>query len=111
MRFTSRKILPFWLAWLAVTAGPALAQTEVVLFGLTNSWRYNQTTNYDWTAPGFNDAALPSGRGVLGLETNSAFVQARTNTVLALGRTTYYFRTHFTSPAGRSWATSMACSS
>ena len=73
--------------------------TEVILFSLTNSWRYNQTTSYDgtnWTAPGFNDSLLPSGRGVLGLEdASNPFVIARTNTVLTLGRTTYYFRTHF----------------
>src|ERR1043166_8016600 len=57
-------------AWLVVFGfvAPAVAQTEVILFGLTNSWRYNQTVSYDgtnWTAPSFNDSALPSGRGVL----------------------------------------------
>jgi hypothetical protein len=33
---------------------------------------------------------------VLAYETNSAFVTSRTNTVLTIGRTTYYFRTRFT---------------
>ena len=73
---------------------------ETILFGFTNSWRYNQTTSYDgvnWTARGFDDSALAIGRGVLGLEdTGNPFVIPLTNTVLALGRTTYYFRTHFT---------------
>ncbi len=92
----------FTLAWLAlfgIAVIPVFAQTETVLIGLTNSWRYNQTVSYDgtnWTAPVFNDSALPNGRGVLALEdTMNPFVIARTNTVLTLGRITYYFRTHF----------------
>ena len=77
------------------------AQTvEKILFGITNNWRYNQTTSYNgvnWTVPAFNDASLPTGRGVLALEdVNNSFVTSRTNTVLTLGRLTYYFRTHFT---------------
>ncbi len=70
---------------------------ETILFTLTNTWRYNQTVSYDgtnWTTPSFNDSALPAGRGVLAIEDN-AFVTARTNTVLTLGRLTYYFRTTF----------------
>jgi len=42
-----------------------------VLFGLTNSWKYNQTASYDgsnWTARAFDDSLLPSGRGVLAWE-------------------------------------------
>jgi glucose/arabinose dehydrogenase/mono/diheme cytochrome c family protein len=84
----------------------ARGQSEVILLRLTNSWQYNQTTSYDgtnWTAPGFDDSALPSGRGVLAYETNSTFVTSRTNAVLTIGRTTYYFRTRFTfsnNPAG-----------
>src|SRR5829696_6686387 len=73
------------------------AQNQVVLFGLTNTWRYNETTSYDgtnWTAPSFDDSTSPSGRGVFAQETNT-FVASRTNTVLTLGRTTYYFRTSF----------------
>jgi len=76
----------------------ARAQSSQALFSLTNSWRYNETSSYDgvnWTATSFNDSALPVGRGVLAYETNSAFVHARTNTVLTLGRMTYYFRTTF----------------
>src|SRR5687768_10463091 len=76
------------------------AQTiDYVLFGFTNSWRYNQTTSYDgsnWTARAFDDSLLPSGRGVLAWESNNVFVTSRTNTVLTIGRLTYYFRTHFT---------------
>ena len=80
-------------------AGYLHAQAPINLLGFTNSWRYNQTTSYDgvnWTAPGFDDSALPSGRGVFGNESGNTFVTSRTNTVLALGRVTYYFRTRFT---------------
>ena len=88
--------------------GHAIAQpVEQVIFSLTNTWRYNQTTSYDgvnWTAPDFDDAALPAGRGVLAVEdTGNPFVIARTNTILTLGRLTYYFRTRFNftnSPGG-----------
>jgi glucose/arabinose dehydrogenase/mono/diheme cytochrome c family protein len=83
----------------------AVAQTTgVILLPLTNSWRYNQTVSYDgtnWTAPGFDDSALPSGRGVLALEAAAnGFVTARTNTILTLGRLTYYFRTTFVHTGG-----------
>ena len=97
----SRRFIAATLAILALTIvlPAARAQSNVVLFGFTNSWRYNQTTSYDgvgWTAPDFNDSALPSGRGVLAVEdANNAFVIGRTNTALTLGRTTYYFRTTF----------------
>ena len=77
--------------------------TEVILFGLTNSWRYNQTASYDgvnWTATNFNDSALPAGRGVLALESGNTFVTDRTNTVLTLGRLTYYFRATFVLTGG-----------
>lgn len=108
------KFLRQWVGLLGVLVAQAIlvpqwaeAQTlGVNLFGLTNAWRYNQTTSYDgsnWTARTFDDSLLPSGRGVLAQETANAFVTDKTNTVLTLGRITYYFRTHFTfnySPAG-----------
>ena len=107
MRSALRTLVAASLVCIGVTAAPALAQSDVVLFGLTNSWRYNQITSYDgvnWTAPGFNDAGLPMGRSVLGREdANNSFVTAQTNTALTLGRNTYYFRKHFTfahSPRG-----------
>jgi len=85
---------------LAGAANSRAQSDEIILVGLTNSWRYNQTVSYDgmnWTAPGFNDSALPSGRGVFAVEdASNPFVIARTNTALTLGRITYYFRTHFT---------------
>ena len=83
-----------------LAAACAQAQpTHRLIFNFTNSWRFNQTTSYDgtnWTAPAFDDSALPSGRGVLAQEdSGNSFVTARTNTILTLGRRTYYFRTTF----------------
>jgi uncharacterized repeat protein (TIGR01451 family) len=66
------------------------------LFAITNTWRYQQTTNFDgvnWFAPGFADSSWPGGRALLYVENNSA-VTLR-NTLLTIGRTTYYFRTRF----------------
>ncbi|HWN97325.1 MAG TPA: PQQ-dependent sugar dehydrogenase [Methylomirabilota bacterium] len=101
-----RTVVRSWLAAATVllllftSSGLRGQGSETVLFGFTNSWRYNQTVSYDginWTAPAFNDSALPIGRGVLGFEdSGNTFVTARTNTALTIGRTTYYFRTHFT---------------
>jgi glucose/arabinose dehydrogenase/mono/diheme cytochrome c family protein len=89
-----------WLGLVIIAAACAQAQpTHQLIFNFTNSWRFNQTTSYDgtnWTAPAFDDSALPSGRGVLALEdAGNPFVTARTNTALTLGRRTYYFRTTF----------------
>ena len=94
----------WWLAVALILGGSAVKSraqsSNVVLFGFTNTWKYNQTSSSDgsnWTARAFDDSTLPSGRGVLGFEdAANTFVTSRTNTVLALGPITYYFRTHFT---------------
>lgn len=87
------------VALLFLLSSLAARPAETILFGLTNAWHYNQTTSYDavnWTATNFNDSALPAGRGVLAVEdAANTFVTSRTNTVLTLGRLTYYFRTTF----------------
>ena len=85
--------------WSLVLTWAAQGQTtQVRLLAFTNSWKYNQTVSWDntnWTAKAFDDVALPSGRGVFANESGNTFVTSRTNTVLTLGRMTYYFRTHF----------------
>jgi len=97
-----------WLTAVCLMAlgGSCGAQSPpLILFPLTNSWRYQQTTNFDgvnWTAPAFDDSAWPSGPGLLYVET-SPFVTPR-NTPLVLGRNTYYFRTHFQFTNGASGA-------
>jgi hypothetical protein len=63
-------------------------------------WKYNQTsdlTTTDWTAPGYDDGAWPSGPGLLAVE-NCGCLPEPIRTTLSLGRSTYYFRTHFTFP-------------
>jgi hypothetical protein len=93
----------WWLVltfFLGASAGLANAQSSnIVLFGFTNTWKYNQTTSYDGTnrtSRAYDDSTLPAGRGVLAFEdAGNSFVTSSTNTVLALGRNTYYFRTHF----------------
>ncbi len=95
-RFTPLRPLLLGLTLLATFSASA---AETILFTLTNSWRYNQTVSYDgtnWTAPSFDDSALPVGRGALAVEdSGNPFAIARTNTILTLGRLTYYFRTSF----------------
>jgi len=79
-----------------VSFDPGVTNVPVALFPMTGTWRYNQTQNLDgqnWTARNFNDTAWPAGRGLLVWE--SAALPAPTNTHLAIGRTTYYFRTYF----------------
>ena len=89
-----------------VTVTTGHAQAETILFGFTNVWRYDENVSFDaadWTAPTFDDSVLAAGGGVLAYETNNTFVTSQTNTVLTLGRNTYYFRTHFNftnSPVG-----------
>lgn len=87
-------------AWgaLLTMIGTLTIRADDILLPLTNSWRYNQTMVWDgtnWMAQGFDDSTLPAGRGVLAQESNNSFVTSRSNTVLTLGRITYYFRTHF----------------
>jgi len=81
--------------WSATTAfgGP---QTLVVF---TNEWRYFQTgaQTADWRSNAFNDLSWAKGRGLLYVE--DAVLPAAINTPLALGQTTYYFRTTFNLPA------------
>ncbi len=87
------------------TAVVAVADAPYVLLGLTNSfWKYEQTgtdLGTAWQGTNYDDSAWPSGRGIMALETDAAFVTARTNTVLSLSNAgvrtvTYYFRNHFT---------------
>ena len=74
------------------------ADTWSTLFDYNKSWRYNQTQNLDgipWKDQVYStETTWPQGPGLLYVEPN-----VPTNlrgTALALGRTTYYFRTHFT---------------
>jgi hypothetical protein len=90
--------------WSAVTT--ASTNPPQSLIAMTGAWRYNTNAAFNdtsWTAPAFNDAAWLSGPALLYNE--SAALPAPKSTQLALGRTTYYFRTRFNhvgGPAGAS---------
>src|SRR5690349_14123701 len=84
-----------WIVFLT-SHSVCIAQSNLILFPITNPWRYEQTANLDgvnWRSPTFNDAAWPSGIGLLYVEDNTGVTPR--NTPLTLGRITYYFRTHF----------------
>jgi hypothetical protein len=74
---------------------PADFRETPELVNFETSWRFNQTDNLDgvnWTGPDYDDSAWPSGLQLFSYpETDFT----PTNTVLGLGRNTYYFRTHF----------------
>jgi hypothetical protein len=77
---------------------------SVPLLAYTNVWRFMQVSNLDsvnWTAPAYNDAAWPSGPGLLAYESNPAITPLirtslnppATATNNASSGHAYYFRT------------------
>ncbi len=75
-----------------------LAVESIPLLPLGATWRYQQTANLDgtaWKTVGYSDAAWPSGPGLLSVEDCGCLPAPGIKTPLTLGRTTYYFRTHF----------------
>ncbi len=75
---------------------PTSAATTLV--ALSQVWKYDQSgtdLGTAWRQPGYGDGAWPSGPGLLGNETAAMPEPLRTQ--LTLGRSTYYFRTHFNS--------------
>lgn len=87
-------VLPLFIV--AIGASNSAQSASTVIFGITNVWRYNQTDNLDginWKTTSYNDSSWPSGPGLLYHEDNP-LVSPR-NTLLNIGRNTYYFRTHF----------------
>jgi hypothetical protein len=81
--------------WASAALSQQTNQQPQTLISITQSWRYssNNLDGVNWTAPGYNDAGWPSGAALLYNE--SAALPAPKNTLLALGRPTYYFRAHF----------------
>ena len=80
--------------WAAV--GGALTNAPELLVSITNLYRFNTNddlTAVNWTAPGYNDTGWQQGLSLLYNET--AGLPAPKNTLLGLGRLTYYFRTRF----------------
>jgi hypothetical protein len=82
------------------TYGAAPSQVALIALDPATSWKYNQTANLDgvnWTAPGFDDSAWPSGPALLARET--AALPEPIRTTLNIGRSAYYFRKRFTFPS------------
>ena len=76
----------------------AVDTLEVPLLPLNAAWRYNQSANLDkeaWKSPGYEDGAWPIGQGFFGVEDCGCIPAPGLGTALAIGRSTYYFRTHF----------------
>lgn len=70
--------------------------TNLSVISLNGNWRYNDTgtdLGTEWRPTGYNDSAWPMGAGLLHF--NAGAVPGAKNTVLAEGRTTYYFRAAF----------------
>ncbi len=79
--------------------GPGETNITTLTFDLvsyTNSWRYYQAgaPAAGWNTAAFNDAAWPQGNALFHVGGES-FTMPQ-NTALTLGKSAYYFRTHFT---------------
>ena len=73
---------------------PTVIQTTLV--DIQGSWKFNDTgadLGTSWHDTNYNDSAWPSGLSLF--YRGSASLPAATNTLLASGRITYYFRTRF----------------
>ncbi len=82
-------------ALLRVDSGVVMTVTNRA-FEMTNLWRFNQSSvdpGATWTATNYNDSVWSQGRALLYVE--DATLSAPKNTLLTIGRTTYYFRTRF----------------
>lgn len=100
-------------AWGAVTSAPVALAVDFGIPGaaVTNrvlnfnsTWRYNLSNNLEavnWTAPAYNDATWPAGRGLLAAENNAAITPLIGTSILAPDNPlpglaqghAYYFRT------------------
>jgi len=75
-----------------------VALETIPLIPMTATWRYHQTQNLDgssWFAKNFDDLLWSSGPALIGVEDCGCLPAPGLNTVLAIGRNTYYFRTQF----------------
>ena len=75
--------------WIAVAA----SDTAGPLVAMDGDWRYFQNGEppQGWAGPGFDDAAWPEGKGLLGA--SKALLPTPIGTPLTLGKASYYFRT------------------
>jgi hypothetical protein len=80
-------------------APPALRLVNLI--PLANAWKYNQNAvdlGTVWREVGYDDSSWPAGGALLGKLRSGGSVPEPIPTALTVGsgRTTYYFRTHFT---------------
>ena len=81
---------------------PAVTTSRAAV-SLTGAWRYNDSgidPGPAWMSAGYDDSGWPAGAGLM--QFNASRLPAATNTVLAGGRTAYYFRTTFNFTGGTS---------
>ncbi|HEX5218058.1 MAG TPA: lamin tail domain-containing protein [Verrucomicrobiae bacterium] len=87
----------------SVGATTVTTPQSIPLLTYTDTWKFMQVSNLDgvnWTAPAFNDAAWPSGAGLLAFESNGAITPLINTTLkdprIATNNVTsghaYYFR-------------------
>jgi len=89
-----------WIVLALLLWAAPRTRADVQLLSLNAVWRYQQTASLDaqnWQASAYDDSGWPSGNALLYVE-NNPLVSPR-NTMLTIGRTTYYFRTHLTLPS------------
>ena len=95
----------FWSLLTCAFCVSGSAQERMSLISVTNSWKYNFTgTNLSgqFQRPDYDDAAWPSGPGVLGYDASIPYLYPELRTQFPPGtgsRTTIYFRTHFNFPS------------
>jgi len=81
---------------------PAVVSNFTVI-PINGRWRWNDSgmdLGTDWRAPAYDDRAWPAGLGVMSFHAGP--LPAPTNTALAPGSTTYYFRASFDSSGATS---------
>jgi CotH kinase protein/Lamin Tail Domain len=79
-----------------VASKPSEPPPSRVLLPMTATWRFQQSgiaPDSSWRSPGFNDTAWGSGPALLYVEPDP--LPGPKQTLLTLGATTFYFRTHF----------------
>ncbi len=89
-------------------ANPVTAPVDKTLIAMDSVWSYEQSgaaLDATWCQPAFDDAAWPTGPGVLYVE--NATLPGPKNTPLKIGQITYYFRTHFSLDAAPDKVTSL----
>ena len=90
-------------------SNPVTAPVDKTLIAIDSIWSYEQSgaaLDASWCQPAYADSAWPTGPGVLYVE--NATLPGPKNTLLKIGQTAYYFRTHFSLDAAPAKITLLA---